>query len=283
MINTTVTDILRCPECCAVGLVPVLAEAENGLKGSFNCQVCATQFPVQGGIPYLIPKQRTVGERWNLWWDHLEIYQARDQFRRNRPSESRERRYLGRMKAFSEFMDVQGENVLLDIGCGSGKFRFWFDDQQTTYIGIDPLWYAEAADFAFVQAIAEFLPFQDGTFRSVVVRSALDHFCDLDAFLREACRVLRPGGRLYLEQSIHELTGPISAVKTAAHVVKDWVDVLQTSTSWAIPKHMNYFTTRTVRKSLSKYFELERVQEFSSNSYTPTQLFMVSKPKAWCG
>lgn len=47
----------------------------------------------------------------------------------------------------------------------------------------------------FAHGAAEDMPFDDGTFDRVYSVEAAQHFRDLDAFAREAARVLRPGGR----------------------------------------------------------------------------------------
>ena len=51
-----------------------------------------------------------------------------------------------------------------------------------------------------VQAPVESLPFSDGVFDRVLVVDALHHFADQEAALGELVRVLRPGGRLVIEE-----------------------------------------------------------------------------------
>lgn len=59
-----------------------------------------------------------------------------------------------------------------------------------------------AAKLRFVEAAAEELPFDSGTFEIVTCRIAAHHFADPRAFLSEAKRVLVPGGVLVLVDNI---------------------------------------------------------------------------------
>lgn len=64
------------------------------------------------------------------------------------------------------------------------------------------------AEVAFVQTVAEHLPFADDTFDVAVCRRAAHHFSDLAQALSEAARVLKPGGFL----GISDMTAPREAM-----------------------------------------------------------------------
>ncbi len=277
MINADLIDILQCPYC-SDGQLSI--QSTESLCTGMTCDSCNESYRVNDGIPDLVPQKHLTNERWQLWTDHLEGYSSRDQFRQKKPSAAQERRWSAKLHAFAEFLNIT-QGKVLDVGCGPGRLRLCLDPDNTDYFGVDPLPNSEVVEFPFARAIAEFLPFQDETFSSVVVRSALDHFCDLEAFLRETRRVLQPDGRLFLEQVVHEVMGPVSAAKGLVHALKDWVDTIRMrDRSDDAPKHMNEFTRRAVLDSVSQYFDLERTREYSPNWYTPTQLFIALKPRA---
>jgi SAM-dependent methyltransferase len=91
----------------------------------------------------------------------------------------------------------------LEMGCGEGNNLQRFT-QSVRCIGIDrfkrKLQFAnrELHGSAFASADAAALPFPDASFESVFIRDLLHHLPEPEAALREAVRVLRPGGRLCL-------------------------------------------------------------------------------------
>jgi ubiquinone/menaquinone biosynthesis C-methylase UbiE len=161
------------------------------------------------------------------------------------------------------------------VGCGPGKFRFNLDPLRVSYYGLDPIVLPEVADFPFVQGLAEHMPFQDDSFTDIVVLAALDHFRDLDRFLAEARRVLEPGGRLHILQSVHEARGPISAVRGIAHRVKDAIEERDAPDhARDIPKHLSEFTTATLVRRIGQGLDLTSSQEYHATWYSPVKLFL---------
>jgi len=81
------------------------------------------------------------------------------------------------------------------VGCGpQGVPSYLADFPYHRIVGIDPISKAEDHPFTFVSGIGEFLPFGDKSFDVVVSGTTLDHYYLLDQGLREAARVLGPGG-----------------------------------------------------------------------------------------
>ena len=96
--------------------------------------------------------------------------------------------------------DLAGRRTL-DVGCGTGAFAAALAERGGKVWGIDasPEMLAEAqakeTSARFKEASAESLPFKDRWFERVVMRLSLHHL-DRPRALREAARVLVPGGRI---------------------------------------------------------------------------------------
>jgi SAM-dependent methyltransferase len=90
----------------------------------------------------------------------------------------------------------------LEVGCGEGRVARDLVARGHAVTALDPsptlLHAAAQADPAgrYVEGVAEALPFEDGAFDLVVAYNSLMDVADMPAAVREAARVLAPGGRL---------------------------------------------------------------------------------------
>lgn len=104
-------------------------------------------------------------------------------------------------------------DLCLDIATGPGHTAFRIASKAMTVVAVD---IAEGmletgrrlaaergvTNVVFERADASRLPFTDAGFDLVTCRIAPHHFTDIPAFLSEVARVLKPGGRFVLEDSL---------------------------------------------------------------------------------
>lgn len=99
---------------------------------------------------------------------------------------------------------------VLDVGCGAGEYVRWFRERGARAVG------AECGEAmrqrvldadpghhdAYVDAVGQDLPFDDGSFDVVNFSASLHHvpMPEIPAALAEAARVLRPGGAVYIAE-----------------------------------------------------------------------------------
>ena len=110
------------------------------------------------------------------------------------------------LTALAALADGQGGARVLDLGCGGGHVAYAVAPLVAEVVACDlsPQMLAVVASAArerglanlrTVEGPAERLPFADASFDLVLSRYSAHHWRDFAAGLREAARVLRPGGR----------------------------------------------------------------------------------------
>ena len=107
-----------------------------------------------------------------------------------------------RLNLIRKFAPLEGRAVL-DIGCGLGTYVRRFRDFTPRAYGMDvdaprvKEGAARGTPYLMVAA-AEHLPFRDESLDVVVLNEVIEHVGDDGATLREAVRVLRPGGTVII-------------------------------------------------------------------------------------
>jgi len=98
-----------------------------------------------------------------------------------------------------DFLSFYNGGLCLDIGCDVGLLAGLVGEDR--YVGLDVVYYGGRPKH-FALGDAHHLPFRDGAFGFVSMIETLEHLLAPFYALLEARRVLRPGGRLFI-QSVH--------------------------------------------------------------------------------
>ena len=85
---------------------------------------------------------------------------------------------------------------LLDIGCGNKPYAVWYEPLTEESVGCDMVQSDQFKVDVLCPATALALP--DNHFDTALCTQVLEHVYDHHAVVREACRVLKPGGKLVL-------------------------------------------------------------------------------------
>lgn len=134
----------------------------------------------------------------------------------------------------------------LDLGCGDGRLSAELDSARLTAADVSSValerarrWLAlRDAQFVELEPDAA-LPLADATFDLVLCAETLEHVRDVQLFLSEARRVLRPGGRLAVTTPAHDRR---TGLETFLHGFERRFDPLS--------PHLRFFTRRSLSRVL---------------------------------
>ena len=110
--------------------------------------------------------------------------------------------YAGVEAALTAFVGEPADQRVLEVGCGTGHWLRSLSGRGIRVIGLDlsaPMLAqakTQAPEAAVARGTADRLPWAHDSFDRVFCINALHHFHDKAAFLKEARRVLRPGGSM---------------------------------------------------------------------------------------
>lgn len=188
MISQTLLSLVRCPACHAPlsGDPPVL-----------TCQACGTRYEGRS-TDYLDLHPHEGFQEQTKYLD--EALHADARYERVSPP------FLGskiRNDMLRAFLAPDAGDLVVDLGCGSGRALLWNRDWQARTIGVDiaPFFATEARQQVdLLLGDLRRLPFADATFTKAFSLDVLEHLSPeaLHGMLTEAARVLAPGGRLFV-------------------------------------------------------------------------------------
>jgi SAM-dependent methyltransferase len=132
------------------------------------------------------------------------------------------------LEALAALVRGRPEAHVLDLGCGAGHVSFAVAPHARSVVACDlspemldvVAGASESRGFGNVltkQAVAERLPFADAEFDCVLSRYSAHHWRDFDGGLREAARVLKPGG----------IAGIVDSVSPGSALLDTWLQAVE--------------------------------------------------------
>lgn len=188
-------ELLICPKCSSELRLSGAAELPTGLhEGELKCQNAHT-FPIIGGVPRFVSSELYVenfGFEWNM--------HARTQLD-DATSDESEKAF--RAKTGFTPDDLRGK-LVLDVGCGMGRFSDVVSRWGGLVVGIDLSQAVEAAqrniggreNVNIAQADIFELPFRDETFDFIFSIGVLHHTPSTKAAFDRLPRLLRKNGKI---------------------------------------------------------------------------------------
>ena len=210
MISTTLLSLVRCPDC------------RSELR-ELVCVGCGRRY--DSPADYLDMRPREQYAEQTKYLDEALHVDARHE--RVSPP------LLGskiRNDMLREFLAPRPGELVIDLGCGSGRALLWNRDLGATTMGIDisPFFSHDARKgIDLLLGDLRKLPFADNTFDKAWSLDVLEHLSPdaLHGMLAEANRVLKPGGGLFVYTHVKK-NAPIAAglkwINRAAKQLEKW-------------------------------------------------------------
>ena len=118
--------------------------------------------------------------------------------------------FINHQKLVKQHVSLKNGDLLLDVGCGTGKILTLFPLQKVVGVDINPVALSICKEKhipQLIQADAISLPFKTSTFSYVLILQVLNHqrAKDEKKILREIWRVLKPGGKVLITEPAFEI------------------------------------------------------------------------------
>jgi SAM-dependent methyltransferase len=188
MISARLLDVVRCPDC---------GGRLEGAPPELTCAGCARRYAASPD-GYLDLRPSAAFDETTKYVDAALHEDARHE-RVSPPLLSA----AIRNDMLRSFLRLSADDLVIDLGCGSGRALVWNQDAGAWRIGVDVApYFAEEARCGVDLVLADLrrLPFASNTFSAGWSLDVLEHLSPetLALVLAEAARVLRPEGRLFV-------------------------------------------------------------------------------------
>jgi len=189
-------DILACPYCNQ-GVEHSSEGVEHSSEG-VHCPSCIISFPFTDDNIFDLrlksPKKVTVTHKLNGNVNAVPPYSFYSGFLKKKQTEcifdpAELPTHISPEMASYYPPSKSKKAICLDLGCGNGEYRHFIEKLGYAWCGVD---YSRVGAPVFADAHA--LPFQSDTFELISSLAVLEHLQFPDVALREAFRVLQPGG-----------------------------------------------------------------------------------------
>lgn len=215
MISGSVLALVRCPSCHGT-----LA----GEPAALTCTACGREYASESSDFLDLRPHEAFAER-TKYLD--EALHADARYDRVSPPLLGSKIRNDMLRAF--LAPAAGDRVI-DLGCGSGRALLWNRDWHAQTVGIDisPFFAREARrEVDLLLGDLRRLPFADATFSRGYSLDVLEHLSPeaLAAMLREAARVIQPGGELFVYTHVRRnaaIAGGLRAINALARQLERW-------------------------------------------------------------
>lgn len=215
-------------------VIPLLASPDTGAMleiadGMLSAPATGERFPLRGARPLLLPSyarnsvccDELVLPPESVTTAHLQYLLLSSIKMRGGPQNSDYsdvwfQRHVHRARTL--LADVTG--LALDIGCDKPSISSRLFPPEAVFLGLEPS--LSASDEFCLCAMAEHLPLRSGSIDAVALMTSLDHILDYHQAVEEACRVLKPGGCLYLASLVWTERASLEADTVHFHHFRDF-------------------------------------------------------------
>lgn len=194
MVSDRLLSIVRCPDCRS----KLASDAKT-----LVCSACGRRIPQPDATFLDLRPVRAYQEQTKYLDDALHADARQERVSPPLLAAGVRNRLLRSM------LQLGPADVVIDLGCGSGRMILWNRDQGAWTVGVDvsPFFAQESRSAAdLVLGDLRSLPFADDTFTKGYCLDVLEHLSPqaLREMLLEAARVMAPGGHLFLYSHVRK-------------------------------------------------------------------------------